>query len=58
MIRRHFADEEPDVDERAVDELLLAEEQFGRGHCERCGIAGHVGVKCPTITPVLLRHEK
>lgn len=49
-------DEEPDFDfdpdgTRAWDR----EEEFASGHCDRCGIAGHRGAKCPTITPDLLK---
>jgi hypothetical protein len=55
--RHHFADEEPDVDERSIEDQWDAEEKFGRDHCDRCGVAGHVGRRCPTVTPLLLRHE-
>lgn len=55
MIRRHRPDEEPDVDERDPYLDWEAEQTYGAGLCERCGIEGHEGRKCPTITPVLLR---
>lgn len=53
MKRHHRPDEEPDVDEAEWD--VWREREVTRGHCERCGIFGHAGDKCPTVTPLLLR---
>lgn len=55
MIRRHRPDEEPDFDEHDMGEV---EQQFAGSHCERCGIAGHRGEKCPTVHPGLLKRDE
>lgn len=51
------SDEEPDVDELPFEERYEREQEFGAGHCERCGVEGHVGDDCPTIVPYLLRTD-
>lgn len=58
VVRHHWPDEEPDVDERQLDEWWLAEVAHAEGHCERCGLQGHAGGECPTIQPYLLRADR
>lgn len=55
LVRHHWPDEAPDVDERDPSEAWEAENEHARGLCDRCGHEGHQGRDCPTITPVLLR---
>lgn len=55
MTIQHFSDEEPEVEETWDYDR---EQAAARGHCERCGIEGHHGKDCPTITPLLFKADK
>lgn len=44
--RRHFWDEEPDLDE---DLAWLVEAEAESGLCEWCGHANHTAVDCPHV---------
>lgn len=55
-VRRY--DEEPDFDApEVIDHLVEFEGAIAAGHCGRCGIRGHLGRDCPTVTPDLLKHQ-
>lgn len=43
---------------RPDEEWWEAERTHGAGYCERCGLGGHAGARCPTIQPFLLRIER
>lgn len=52
---QHQRYEHPTDDERQADALRAFEEFYMDGFCERCGLEGHAGAECPTVTPDLLR---
>lgn len=57
VLRHHWPDEEPDLDERSLDEWWQAEVSHAGEHCDRCGLKGHAGARCPTVQPYLLKHD-